>query len=95
MGGNHHCRSVCGKYHRQTVLTLIEAERKRSLMFKSVAKIDQLVAKGYPRTLLEQIAHSEDFPTVGFSTGDNRKTYYFHLDKLREYLERRERNERS
>ena len=90
MGGNHHCRSVCGKYHRQTVLTV-----RQSLAFKSVAKIDQLVAKGYPRTLLEQIAHSEDFPTVGFSTGDNRKTYYFHLDKLRDYLERRERNERS
>lgn len=93
MGGNHHCRSVCGKYHRKTVLTRNQFEQ--SLAFKSVAKIDQLVAKGYPRTLLEQIAHSEDFPTVGFSTGANRKTYYFHLDKLREYLERRERNERS
>ena len=60
-----------------------------------VASISELVEQGFPQSDLLRIAHSEDFPSVGFSTGDKRKTYFFYIDKLKAYLERRERNERS
>ena len=81
---NYHCRAVCRKYYRETVLTE-----------KSVESLNQLVEKGYPRNHLLQIAHSEDFSQVGFSTGDKRKNYYFYTAKLQKYLERREQIERS
>ena len=89
---NHRSRSVCRKYHRKTLLTVSQLER--SLKTKSVATINELVAKGYPRSLLLQIAHSEVFPELGFSTGDKRKNYHFYIDKLQKYLERREQYDR-
>lgn len=61
----------------------------------SIYTITQLVKENYPRILLEQIAHSQEFPQVGFSTGEKRKTYYFNKEKLDKYLERREEIERS
>ena len=79
---NHRYRSVCRKYHRKTLLT------------KTVVTINELVDDGYPRSLLLQIAHSEVFPELGFSTGDKRKNYHFYIDKLQKYLERREQYDR-
>lgn len=61
----------------------------------SIFTVKELVEnEHYPKHLLMQLAHSEDFPEFGFSTGEKRKTYYFNREKLDKYLERREMNER-
>lgn len=62
----------------------------------TIRTIKQLVEENhYPKNLLLQLAHCESFSEFGFSTGEKRKTYYFYLEKLERYLERREEYERS
>ena len=57
--------------------------------YREVYSIPELTKKGYPKALLEQLAHSEDFPAIGFTSGKAKKRFYFFKDKLEAYLERR------
>ena len=50
--------------------------------------ITQLVQNGYSESIIRQISRSERFDEVGFATGDKRKTYYFFVEKLDEFLKR-------
>ena len=61
----------------------------RKMAVKQVLTITELVEEGYPESRIRQIARSDDFPQVGFSTGKKRKTYFFHKEKLDKYLERK------
>lgn len=53
-----------------------------------VMTISELVESGYPESVVRQIARSQKFEEVGFSTGDKRKTYYFFVEKLDELLKK-------
>lgn len=53
-----------------------------------VMTIRNLADRGYPESILRQIARSDRFEEVGFATGDKRKTYYFFVEKLDEFLKK-------
>ena len=54
----------------------------------AVMTITKLTDSGYPESIIRQIARSDRFREVGFTTGDKRKTYYFFVEKLDELLKR-------
>lgn len=72
--------SVCIRNHRKRT--------HREVVMKSVMTITELIDEGYPESVLRQIARSQKFEEVGFSTGDKRKTYYFFVEKLDELLKK-------
>lgn len=60
----------------------------REVVMKSVMTITELIDEGYPESVLRQIARSQKFEEVGFSTGDKRKTYYFFVEPLNKLLKK-------
>lgn len=54
----------------------------------TVMTITELIDEGYPESVLRQIARSQKFEEVGFSTGDKRKTYYFFVEQLDKLLKK-------
>lgn len=60
----------------------------REVVMKSVMTITELIDEGYPESILRQIARSQKFEEVGFSTGDKRKTYYFFVEELDKLLKK-------
>lgn len=53
---------------------------------KEIYTLRELRELGYPRNMLQRIAHSEEIHQVGFKDGRN---IYFNKAKLDKYLERR------
>ena len=54
---------------------------------RGVYSITQLLEIGYPEHLIRKLLRSEDFPSIGFRTGNSRNSKaYFHKDKLDRYL---------
>ena len=72
--------SVCICNHRKRT--------HREVAMKSVMTITELIDEGYPESVLRQIARSQKFEEVGFSTGDKRKTYYFFVEELDKLLKK-------
>lgn len=72
--------SVCIRNHRKRT--------HREVVMKSVMTITELIDEGYPESVLRQIARSQKFEEVGFSTGDKRKTYYFFVEELDKLLKK-------
>ena len=60
-------------------------------MKKEVYSIAELAEMGYPKKLLKELVHSDDFSRIGFrlAASRNSKTF-FHKDKLDRFLEHQE-----
>ena len=50
---------------------------------KTVFTKYDLIAMGYPRRMIDELRHSDDFAEMGFRYG---RTDYFYLDKFKKYI---------
>lgn len=77
----------CPRY-RDIPLCNLRKRTHREVVMKSVMTITELIDEGYPESVLRQIARSQKFEEVGFSTGEKRKTYYFFVEELDKLLKK-------
>ena len=74
-------RDLCRTVHRG-------ADREVGAMKKEVYSITELVEMGYPKNMLKNLIHSDNFSSLGFrlAASRNSKTF-FYKDKLDRFLE--------
>lgn len=60
-------------------------------MKKEVYSITELVDMGYPRKMLKNLIHSDNFSSLGFRLASSRNSKtFFYKDKLDKFLEHQE-----
>ena len=64
---------------------------ERIRLKKEVYSISELVDMGYPKKLLKQLIHTDEFSRIGFRLAESRNSKtFFYKEKLDRFLEHRE-----
>lgn len=75
-------RNLCRTVHRR-------ADREVGAMKKEVYSIAELVEMGYPKNMLKNLIHSDNFSSIGFRLASSRNSKtFFYKEKLDRFLER-------